>query len=123
MAEKKWIQGATEPGHEGKLRQRAEHDHAIQENGNIDLAKMERIAEEENDTQLKREVSLAKTLRRFDREKERPSWDVNYSERESSRDGQRRYVRAHTHTHSRGHHGGPCDASCRRAERSHHHRR
>ena len=109
-----WIQGAVKSSHEGKLRRRAEHTRGgIQRNDDINLARMDEIADKTGDTELKREVTLAKTFRSF-----------NGKPRKKSKVAKRSGGgKTHYGTHSRGHHGGPCDASCRRGKRAHHHRR
>lgn len=110
--------------HPGRLRRSAEQHHAITKAGTIDLPKMDRIAKEEGNTELEREVNLAKELRSIRKEKERPAWDVNYDSPPSRSPRHMRFQRrSHAEAHSRGHHGGPCDTSCRRGGRPHSHRR
>ena len=111
---KYWEETAVKPSHKGKLRRRAEHTRGgIQRNDDINLARMDEIADRTGDTELKREVTLAKTFRSF-----------NGKPRKKSKVAKRSGGgKTHYGTHSRGHHGGPCDASCKRGKRAHHHRR
>lgn len=74
--QKDFIQKATEK-HKGLLKEKAEKDNAINENGDIDLNKMDKIAEKEikegkhkKGEKLKKEVVLAKTLKKERKKKD-----------------------------------------------------
>lgn len=75
-SQKDWIQNATKK-HKGLLKEKAEKDKAINENGDINLDKMEEVAEKEikegkhkEGEKLKKEVNLAKTLKKESKKKE-----------------------------------------------------
>ena len=110
---KYWEETVVKPSHKGKLRRRAEHTRGgIKRDDDINLTRMDEIADRTGDTELKREVTLARTFRNSSRTRKKS--------KVAKRSGG---GKTHYGTHSRGHHGGPCDASCKRGKRAHHHRR
>lgn len=69
MTNKQWIRKAIPESHRGKLERWAKDHHLMDVNGDINLRKAMSYAIKHNKKKQEKEINLARTLKKFNKEK------------------------------------------------------